>query len=93
MRGTFVGHFDVKSESALWLGITLFENLRHDLVTEIEVITRDSRLVGRDEQPHELRRSSRLRFRLLELRDLVQLSDCRLFVDESKHHSRQKEDW
>src|SRR5260370_42301779 len=30
VRGTFVGPFDVKSESALWLGITIFENLRHD---------------------------------------------------------------
>src|SRR4030095_8793730 len=37
--------------------IAAIEDLRHDLVPEVEALSLDSRLVWRDEQSHELRRA------------------------------------
>src|SRR5258708_438960 len=69
--GAFVSHFDVESECALWFRIALVENLRHNLITEIEVFALYPQLLGRHQQAHKFRRSRRQRLRLAELRDLV----------------------
>ena len=53
----FVRHLNAESERALGTGISSIENVRHDLVAEIETFTFHPQLAGWDQQPHELGRS------------------------------------
>ena len=53
-RLSLVGHLDVERQRALRGRIAPVEDLRHDLVAEVEVIAGNARLMRGDEQPHEL---------------------------------------
>ena len=76
-RLAVVGDLDVERQRAFGRRIAAIEDLRHDLVPEVEALSLDSRLVGRDEQSHELRRVRDLACGLAELGDLIQLPDRR----------------
>src|SRR5262245_28804273 len=53
------------------------EDLSHDLVANLELVTGNYRVSGRDAQFHEGRRSRRLAGGLAQLCDLIQLPDGR----------------
>src|SRR5438270_13584152 len=93
MRRAFVSYIDVESQSALGLRISFVEDLRHNLVPKVKGFTRDPWLVGRDQQPHKLRRTRRLPLWLTELGDLVELPDRGFAVSQSQDQTSQKEDW
>ena len=91
-RLPFVGHLDVERQRAFRGRVAPIEDLRHDLVAEIELRARNARLMLGDQQAHELGRARRSSFRLAELGDRVQLTDARFAVDiaERQAHFQQK---
>jgi hypothetical protein len=56
----FVRHPDVERQRALRERIAAIEDLRHDLVAEIEIGALDPWLIARDAKPQELRGPRRL---------------------------------
>jgi hypothetical protein len=47
VRRTFIRHFDVEGETALWRRVSGIENLRHNFIAKIQGITGNPGLVRR----------------------------------------------
>src|SRR5258706_3380166 len=78
---TFIRHFDVERERALWRRVGGVKNLRHHFVAKIQRLAGNPRLLGRYQQPHILWTSGGLVSRLTKLGALVKLTLRRLLVD------------
>src|SRR5215813_15428744 len=70
-RRAVVGNLDMKGQRPFRHRIALVEDLRHDLIPEVERVALDTRLINGDEQPHERGRSSGGARPLVQLRDLI----------------------
>src|SRR6516164_6660807 len=86
VRLPIIGDLDVEGERALRPGVAAVVNLRHDLVAEVESRALDSGLAWRHRETHEGRRARGLALRLSELRNLVELANARLLVDQDEHN-------
>src|SRR5262245_6946972 len=86
VRLPIIGDLDVEGERALRPGVAAVVNLRHDLVAEIQSRALDSRLAWRHRETHEGRRARGLALRLAELRNLVELTNARLLIDQAEHN-------
>src|SRR5260370_4469832 len=85
VRLPVIGDLDVESERALRPGVAAVVDLRHDLVAEVQPRALDSGLGRRHRETHEGRRARWLAWRLAELRNLVELANARLVVDQLEH--------
>src|SRR5215470_5240043 len=85
VRLPVIGDLDVEGERALWQSVAAVVDLRHDLVAEIQFRAFDSVLAWRHRETHEGRRAHGLALRLSELRNLVELANARLLVDQAEH--------
>src|SRR6266446_152251 len=85
VRLPVIGDLDVESERALGPGVAAVVDLRHDLVAEVQSRALDSGLGRRHRETHEGRRARWLAWRLSELRNLVELANARLVVDQLEH--------
>src|SRR3954453_10115086 len=78
--GAGVGGLDIEDELAFRRGIAGVVDVGHDFVAEVEVIAGDDRLSRGNGKLHELGGARRLGRWFLELGDLVDLPDGRLFL-------------
>src|SRR3984893_3906035 len=85
VRLTVIGDLDIERERALRPGVAAIVDLRHDLVAEVHSRALDSGLGRRHRESHEGRRARGLAWRLSELRNLVELANARLVVDQLEH--------
>ena len=92
LRLPLIGHLDGERERPPGRWIAAVEDLRHDLVAKVEIGAGDPRLVRGDEQAHELGCARRAPFRLAELRDRIELTHGRLFVDPTEHEANRHEE-
>src|SRR4029077_16439495 len=85
VRLPVIGNLNVERERAFRPDVTAVVDLRHDLVAEVQSRALDSGLVRHHCETHEGGRARGLALHLSELRNLVELPNARLLIDQAEH--------